>query len=113
MLILLKLIFLASVILAFSSTAFGVLRYGRSSYEFQLCLLVLVYLLLCYFAGFIGICFNPYWIDNEMKEFIPLSERWSWAFPGATVFEIIMCPLLILGCSFLRHSRVHHATQIA
>lgn len=113
MLILLKLIFLASVILAFSSSALCILRYGRGSFTFQHCLLLLAYLLLCYVAGFIGVCFNPYWIDNEMKEFIPLSERWSWAFPGATLFEIIFCPLLILGCSFLRYSRVRHATQIA
>ena len=100
-------IFPASVLLAIGSGFFCGFRYGRNSFEFRLCFLSLTYLLLCYISGFVAVCFDPYWIDNEVEEFITLSERWSWAILHATVFEVILCPLLIVGYSILRsrHTR--------
>ena len=118
---LLTLIFPASVLLAIGGGFFCGIRYGRGSFEFRLCLLSLAYLLLSYVSGFVAVCFHPYWIDNQVEEFIPLSERWSWAFMDAAVFEVLLCPLLIIGYSILRSrhtrnlrsSRVPNTTQVA
>jgi hypothetical protein len=118
---LLALIFPASVLFAVGSGFFCGLRYGRRSFEFRLCLLALAYLFFSYVSGFVAVCFHPYWIDNEVGEFIPWSERWSWAFLGATAFEVVLCPLLLLGYSILRSrhnrnlrsNRVPNTTQVA
>jgi hypothetical protein len=96
------LIFPASVLLAILNGIFCAIRYGRSSFEFRLCLLFLGYLFLSYVAGFIAVSFYPYWIDNEAEEIIPQSERWAWAVPYAGVFEVVFCPLFVLGYSILR-----------
>jgi hypothetical protein len=30
-------------------------------------------------GAFVSVCADPYWEDNGVVEFIPWSERWSWA----------------------------------
>ena len=111
---LLALIFPASVLLAVGAGFFCLVRYGRGSFEFRLCLLSLAYLFVSYAAGFIAVSFHPYWIDNEVEEFIPLSERWSWAFLDATFYEGVLCPLLLIGYSILRsrHTRNLRSTRV-
>ena len=80
------LIFPASALLAIASAIFCGIRYGRSSFEFQLCLLSLACLLLSYLAGFVSLSLHPYWIDNNAEELMSLSERWFWAVLDASFF---------------------------
>ena len=111
---LLTLIFTASIVLAVGSSIFCTFRYGQRSFEVRLCLLSLAYLLLTYVAGFISVCWHPYWIDNQAEKFIPLSERWIWAFLGASVFEFVLCPLLVVGYAILRshHTRILRSSRV-
>ena len=111
---LLTLIFPASVLFTVGCGFFCGIRYGRVSFEFRLCLLSLAYLLLSYVSGFVAVCYHPYWIDNEVEEFLPLSERWSWATLDATVFEVVLCPLLFVGYSILRsrHTRNLRSSRV-
>ncbi len=119
--LLLTLIFPASVLLAIGGGFFCGFRYGLDSFEFRLCLLSLTYFLLCYISGFVAVCFDPYWINNEVEEFITLPERWSWAVFNAAIFEVVLCPLLLVGYSILRlrhtrnlrSSRIPNTTQVA
>jgi hypothetical protein len=98
----LALIFPASVLPAVGVGFFCFMRYGRASFAFRLCLFFLGYLLLSYVAGFISFSLHPYWIDNEVEEFVPWAGRWSWAVFDAAFFEIVLCPLLLLGFFLLR-----------
>jgi hypothetical protein len=45
-------------------------------------------ILTSFIGALVSICADPYWEDNGVAEFIPWSERWTWAALFTPVFLV-------------------------
>ena len=62
----------------------------------QIILTVVTYPFILYAISFIAVCFNPYWYDNSPRpEYIPLADRWGWAFLMSFFCVLYSFPLLM------------------
>lgn len=62
----------------------------------RIILTVVSYPFVIYAISFILVCLDPYWYDNSpYPEYIPLSDRWSWALVISFFYTIYCFPLLV------------------
>ena len=54
-----------------------------------------------YAASFLLECVHPYWEDNGVRAFIPLGDRWRWAFgPSAGLIELVLIVIVVVTLIF-------------
>ena len=57
----------------------------------------LIYLAVVYVLGFIALSADPYYEELGTREYIDWGARWGWAFMFASIFEVLLLPLVPLA----------------
>ncbi len=68
------------------------LRFGLKAAETRPWLLMTGCVFLSYLCGLGFVCCDPYFDDNEAREFISWQFRWAWAWMWAGLFQFAIIP---------------------
>lgn len=98
----LLLMFLAALILSVGALAIGVFSRGWRDIRTQFSLVLLACLFLSFAIGYGMVCYDPYWIDNEVEEFIEWGDRWSWAMMYAGLLQVVIIPIGLMVYGYRR-----------
>ena len=97
---LLSLLFLATLVLSLLVFAIGVLSRGWRDVRTQVGLVLLLCSFVSFAIGYGMVCYDPYWIDNDVKEFIHWGDRWSWAMEFGGLLQLIVIPFGLVAYGY-------------